>query len=236
MKLELLNSGVSFGNKAPTANLYVYCRHDKNKPENIVPAVSLIIDKFTVKSGEGTGLVHVRTDPTGIDLKNEEQLSKVLGALAKKLVYTDYVNGKRDIKGTVGIAEGILTPSFTKVITEKNISFDSQGRGMYRSQNKKDFTSSLTGGEDKPYADAFVKSDLDYIQRTTAVFPLQVTWSKRPSISREIKRCRWTVLWLSSLTDVDGSKNTEGKDGGILVKNGGLSFITKADWTSPSKA
>ena len=215
-----LNLGVSFGNKAPTANLYVYYEHDKNKPENITGG-DLIIDKFTVKSGEGTGLVHVRTDPTGIDLKNEEQLSKVLGALAKKLVYTDYVNGKRDIKGTVGIAEGILTPSFTKVITEKNISFDSQGRGMYRSQNKKDFTSSLTGGEDKPYADAFVKSDLDYIFNEDSRISIA---SDREQAAIHITGDQAVQMdsTLAKLTlDVDGSKNTEGKTAGILVKNGG---------------
>lgn len=202
------------------SNLYVYYEHDQNIPSKIIGG-DLIIDKVTSGKEGGEALVHLRTGPMGIDLTNKEQLNTVFSSLAKKLVYMDYTNGKRAVTGTVGIAEGILTSSATKMINVKDIGFDKTGRGLYLAQKANLFTVPITGGEDKPYADALVKNGANYIFNEDST--IAVTSDKEIAGLYLADSANLNINSTNAKLTIsaDGTKNMAGVVAGILVKNDG---------------
>ena len=108
------------------------------------------------------------TDNTGIHTENREVLDKALNELAKKLVYSAYVQGETHLSGKVEIASGLTASSMGKVFKSGDISFNKEdGRGFYDIPNvqlKTDFTTAITGNlaSDTEYSNAYVTTDDAY--------------------------------------------------------------------------
>ena len=108
------------------------------------------------------------TDNTGIHTENREVLDKALNELAKKLVYSAYVQGETHLSGKVEIASGLTASSMGKVFKSGDISFNKEdGRGFYdipNAQLKTDFTTAITGNlaSDTEYSNAYVTTDDAY--------------------------------------------------------------------------
>ena len=81
---------------------------------------------------------HMYTSRKGLDLSTEDNVNKVLDNLAHKVYYHNYVNGERNLQGTVAIAsEGAESVRF-KVLTEGHAKegavawqADKNGQGKY---------------------------------------------------------------------------------------------------------
>lgn len=81
---------------------------------------------------------HMYTSRKGLDLSTEDNVNKVLDNLAYKVYYHNYVNGERNLQGTVAIAsEGAESARF-KVLTEGHAKegavtwqADKNGQGKY---------------------------------------------------------------------------------------------------------
>ena len=108
------------------------------------------------------------TDNTGIDTAKRDVLDQALNELAKKLVYSAYVQGETNLSGKVEIASGLTASSMGKVFKSGDISFSKKdGRGSYdipSVQLKTDFTTAITGNltGDTEYNDAYVTTDDAY--------------------------------------------------------------------------
>ena len=94
-------------------------KHDAANPSSIIGG-DIVIKKAAPNSG-----ITLRTDNAGLNpgSKNPEERGKVeatLGALAQKLYYTAYQNGERNLKGQVGIAEGLTTSAVTLRLEDVN--------------------------------------------------------------------------------------------------------------------
>nr|WP_314806479.1 autotransporter outer membrane beta-barrel domain-containing protein [uncultured Selenomonas sp.] len=94
-------------------------KHDAANPSSIIGG-DIVIKKAAPNSG-----ITLRTDNAGLNpgSKNPEERGKVeatLGALAQKLYYTAYQNGERNLKGQVGIAEGLTTSAATLRLEDVN--------------------------------------------------------------------------------------------------------------------
>ena len=81
---------------------------------------------------------HVYTTQKGLDMSSEENVNKILDNLAHKMYYHNYVNGERNLQGTVAIAsDGSESGRFTVITSghakEGNITWqaDKDGQGKY---------------------------------------------------------------------------------------------------------
>ena len=81
---------------------------------------------------------HVYTTQKGLDMSSEENVNKILDNLAHKMYYDNYVNGERNLQGTVAIAsDGSESGRFTVVTSghakEGDITWqaDKDGQGKY---------------------------------------------------------------------------------------------------------
>lgn len=121
-----------------------------------------------IKQAAAGSHVTLVTDNTGIHTENREVLDKALNELAKKLVYSAYVQGETHLSGKVEIASGLTASSMGKVFKSGDISFNKEdGRGFYDIPNvqlKTDFTTAITGNltGDTEYNDAYVTTDDAY--------------------------------------------------------------------------
>ena len=121
-----------------------------------------------IKQAAAGSHVTLVTDNTGIHTENREVLDKALNELAKKLVYSAYVQGETHLSGKVEIASGLTASSMGKVFKSGDISFNKEdGRGFYDIPNvqlKTDFTTAITGNlaGDTEYSDAYVTTDDAY--------------------------------------------------------------------------
>ena len=96
----------------------------------------------TVKKADANSFLTLRTDRSGINMGDYHGVENVLDALAKKLTYTDAVNGVTNLNGRVEIAEGLTAASAAKQYG--TIDFNkTTGQGNY----KKD---SMTPGDKDP--------------------------------------------------------------------------------------
>ena len=124
--------------------------HDETDSTNILGGT------FTIGSAAEGSKITLLTDRTGVDLSDEDSINDTLDALAKKLYYTAYVNGERNLVGTVKIAEGLTATSLTKQ-TASIVFDDTNGQGGLdeasvtpgpdypEAQTKESFTTSITG-------------------------------------------------------------------------------------------
>ena len=81
---------------------------------------------------------HVYTTQKGLDMSSEENVNKILDNLAHKMYYHNYVNGERNLQGTVAIAsDGSESGRFTVINSghakEGDITWqaDKNGQGKY---------------------------------------------------------------------------------------------------------
>ena len=96
----------------------------------------------TVKKADANSFLTLRTDRSGINMGDYHGVENVLDALAKKLTYTDAVNGVTNLNGRVEIAEGLTAASAAKQYG--TIDFNkTTGQGSYKKN-------SMTPGEADP--------------------------------------------------------------------------------------
>ena len=81
---------------------------------------------------------HMYTSRKGLDLSSEDNVNKVLDNLAHKVYYHNYVNGERNLQGTVAIASTGVESARFKVLTEGHAKegaitwqADKNGQGKY---------------------------------------------------------------------------------------------------------
>ena len=81
---------------------------------------------------------HMYTSRKGLDLSSEDNVNKVLDNLAHKVYYHNYVNGERNLQGTVAIASTGAESARFKVLTEGHAKegaitwqADKNGQGKY---------------------------------------------------------------------------------------------------------
>ena len=88
---------------------------------------------------------HVYTTQKGLDMSSEENVNKILDNLAHKIYYHNYVNGERNLQGTVGIASNGAESARFKVLTEGYAK-----EGAITWQADKDGQGKYVYGENKP--------------------------------------------------------------------------------------
>ena len=91
---------------------------------------------FLVKSATAGSGVHGYVTGDHLDTSSESNVNKILDNLAHKFYYENYVNGERNLSGTVSIASKGIVSSFQKALTtdqkEGDITWkDSNGQGSY---------------------------------------------------------------------------------------------------------
>ena len=172
-----------------------------------------------IKQAAAGSHVTLVTDNTGIHTENREVLDKALNELAKKLVYSAYVQGETHLSGKVEIASGLTASSMGKVFKSGDISFNKEdGRGFYDIPNvqlKTDFTTAITGNlaSDTEYSNAYVTTDDAYsftkdstITTTGAAIlakkDLTVTSGK--ALALHASAARGSVAGISQETDAAG--------------------------------
>ena len=91
---------------------------------------------FIVKSAAAGSGVHGYVTGDNLDTSSESNVNKILDNLAHKFYYENYVNGERNLSGTVSIASKGIVSSFKKELTtdqkEGDITWkDGNGQGSY---------------------------------------------------------------------------------------------------------
>ena len=91
---------------------------------------------FIVKSAAAGSGVHGYVTGDHLDTSSESNVNKILDNLAHKFYYENYVNGERNLSGTVSIASKGIVSSFQKALTtdqkEGDITWkDGNGQGSY---------------------------------------------------------------------------------------------------------
>ena len=91
---------------------------------------------FIVKSAVAGSGVHGYVTGDHLDTSSESNVNKILDNLAHKFYYENYVNGERNLSGTVSIASKGIVSSFKKELTtdqkEGDITWkDGNGQGSY---------------------------------------------------------------------------------------------------------
>ena len=91
-----------------------------------------------IKSAAPNTYAHVFASQKGLDMSSEENVNKILDNLAHKMYYHNYVNGERNLQGTVAIAsDGSESGRFTVITSghakEGDITWqaDKNGQGKY---------------------------------------------------------------------------------------------------------
>ena len=129
-------------------DLRVVYKHEKGNPENILGG-DFILEYY--QSNRGSARLTGITDADGISLDDEEQVEKVLDALAHKFVYKGLLKDKWQFSSAiVGIAEALTSPGVLmkkgnmNFITEEGADF---GRGYYKAQKQESFTAPISDDE-----------------------------------------------------------------------------------------
>ena len=91
---------------------------------------------FIVKSAVAGSGVHGYVTGDNLDTSSESNVNKILDNLAHKFYYENYVNGERNLSGTVSIASKGIVSSYKKALTtdqkEGDITWkDGNGQGSY---------------------------------------------------------------------------------------------------------
>ena len=95
---------------------------------------------------ETPSTVYLQTSVDGIDTTDEAVVNSVLDNLAKKLTYSAYVDGERNLSGRVEIAEGLTSSSVSKYYS--NITFDAaSGQAKKEDVLYKPYTGVIFGNE-----------------------------------------------------------------------------------------
>lgn len=91
-----------------------------------------------ITSAAPNAYAHVFSSQKGLDVSSEDNINKILDNLAHKIYYHNYVNGERNLQGTVGIASNGAESARFKVLTEGHAKegaitwqADKNGQGKY---------------------------------------------------------------------------------------------------------
>ena len=107
-----------------------------------------------ITSAAPNAYAHVYSSQKGLDMSSEENVNKILDNLAHKMYYHNYVNGERNLQGTVAIAsDGSESGRFT-VITSGHAK-----EGAITWQADKDGQGKYVYGENKPTPKPEVKPE-----------------------------------------------------------------------------
>ena len=98
-----------------------------------------------ITSAAPNAYAHVFSSQKGLDVSSEENVNKILDNLAHKIYYHNYVNGERNLQGTVGIASNGAESARFKVLTEGYAK-----EGAITWQADKDGQGKYVYGENKP--------------------------------------------------------------------------------------
>lgn len=98
-----------------------------------------------ITSAEPNAYAHVFSSQKGLDVSSEDNVNKILDNLAHKVYYHNYVNGERNLQGTVGIASNGAESARFKVLTE---GYAKEGDITW--QADKDGQGKYVYGENKP--------------------------------------------------------------------------------------
>ena len=126
---------------------------DTEDPEYTPPTKiynGLIPDSFWggnihITSAAPNAYAHVFSSQKGLDVSSEDNVNKILDNLAHKIYYHNYVNGERNLQGTVGIASNGAESARFKVLTEGYAK-----EGAITWQADKDGQGKYVYGENKP--------------------------------------------------------------------------------------
>lgn len=98
-----------------------------------------------ITSAVPNAYAHVFSSQKGLDVSSEDNVNKILDNLAHKIYYHNYVNGERNLQGTVGIASNGAESARFKVLTE---GYAKEGDITW--QADKDGQGKYVYGENKP--------------------------------------------------------------------------------------
>ena len=98
-----------------------------------------------ITSATPNAYAHVFSSQKGLDISSEDNVNKILDNLAHKIYYHNYVNGERNLQGTVGIASNGAESARFKVLTEGYAK-----EGAITWQADKDGQGKYVYGENKP--------------------------------------------------------------------------------------
>ena len=98
-----------------------------------------------ITSAAPNAYAHVFSSQKGLDVSSEGNVNKILDNLAHKIYYHNYVNGERNLQGTVGIASNGAESARFKVLTE---GYAKEGDITW--QADKDGQGKYVYGENKP--------------------------------------------------------------------------------------
>ena len=98
-----------------------------------------------ITSAAPNAYAHVFSSQKGLDVSSEDNVNKILDNLAHKIYYHNYVNGERNLQGTVGIASNGAESARFKVLTEGYAK-----EGAITWQADKDGQGTYVYGENKP--------------------------------------------------------------------------------------
>ena len=107
-----------------------------------------------ITSAAPNAYAHVFSSQKGLDVSSEENVNKILDNLAHKIYYHNYVNGERNLQGTVGIASNGAESARFKVLTEGYAK-----EGAITWQADKDGQGKYVYGENKPTPKPEVKPE-----------------------------------------------------------------------------
>ena len=107
-----------------------------------------------ITSAESNAAAHLYTSQKGLDVSSEDNVNKILDNLAHKVYYHNYVNGERNLQGTVGIASNGAESARFKVLTEGYAK-----EGAITWQADKDGQGKYVYGENKPTPKPEVKPE-----------------------------------------------------------------------------
>ncbi len=133
---------IQIGNYSGYTNVY-YAHTGNGESSSNYAAGDITIGSAAVGS-----VISLITDNSGVTMTNEDNVARVLQALAGKLTYSAYASGERNLSGTVKIADGLTASSSALKIG--NLSFTDTGKGNYikgddPGQSVTEFTTPITG-------------------------------------------------------------------------------------------
>lgn len=100
--------------------------------------------KVTVESADEGSAITLRTDSSGIDLKDSSLISQIFQNMAKHLTYENYTKDERNLNGRLEIAEGLTIG--TQALGIGDITFDEEtGSGTFSGTVLTPYNSPVTG-------------------------------------------------------------------------------------------
>ena len=134
--------------------------------------------------------VYLQTSTDGIDTTDDAAINSVLDNLAKKLTYTAYVNGERNLSGRVELAEGLTSSSVSKFYS--NITFDEKtGQAKKENELSKPFTGVIFGNETSDAKNGYA----DQLSGTAAGKDLKYTFNDDTLIDVKLNKDPRSFGW-----------------------------------------